>query len=123
MQEIIGQIHSEDMSHLKPFIGCYAVADPDNNGLHPPIYSDHSKSRAKMGMNHPQLAGMLCPIKHIQSYQNEPRKYICNNSKLNSKIKVHAGVWPALSYAGNPPGKDFDPGNIQEGFLQGYLLK
>ncbi|KIK32433.1 hypothetical protein CY34DRAFT_154688, partial [Suillus luteus UH-Slu-Lm8-n1] len=121
MQEIIGQIRSEDASHLKPFIGRYAAADPDDDGLHPPIYSDHSKSRAKMGMNHPQLAGMLCPIKHIQSYQNEPRKV--QAQLQNSEIKVHAGVWPALSYAGNPPGKDFDPDNVQEGFLQGYLLK
>ncbi|KAG2111308.1 uncharacterized protein F5147DRAFT_633526 [Suillus discolor] len=121
MQDIIGQIRSEDASHLKPFIGRYAAADPDNNGLHPPIYSDHSKSRARMGMNHPQLAGMLCPIKHMKSYQEKPRKV--QAQLQNGEIKVHASVWPALAYAGDPPGKDFDPDNVQEGFLQGYLLK
>ncbi|KAG1849025.1 hypothetical protein F4604DRAFT_1973369 [Suillus subluteus] len=39
------------------------------------------------------------------------------------KIKVHAGVRPALAYAGDPPGKDFVPTNVQEGCFQDYLLK
>ncbi|KAG1808896.1 uncharacterized protein BJ212DRAFT_1302796 [Suillus subaureus] len=71
------------------------------------------------------LAGMLCLIKHIQSYQNKPRKVQAQlqNSKIKVHVKVHAGVWLALSYASNPPGKDSNPGNVQGGFLQGYLLK
>jgi len=44
------------VSHLKPFIGRYAAPELDDKGLDPPIFSDDKKSRARMGMNHPQLA-------------------------------------------------------------------
>lgn len=74
MQEIIGQIRSEDASHLKPFIGNYAVAQPGVKGLEPPIFSDNKKSRARMGVNHSQLAGMLCPVKHVNAYHANPKK-------------------------------------------------
>ena len=74
MQEIIGQIHSEDASHLKPFIGNYAVAQPEVKGLEPPIFSENKKSCARMGVNHPQLAGMLCLVKHVNAYHADPKK-------------------------------------------------
>ena len=74
MQEVIGQIRSEDASHLKPFIGRYAAAEPEVKGLDPPIFSDSKKTRARMGVNHPQLAGMLCPIKHAKAYREDPTK-------------------------------------------------
>jgi hypothetical protein len=41
----------------------------------------------------------------------------------NGVIKIHSAVWPAFIYEGSPPGKDFNPDNIQEGFLKGYYLK
>jgi hypothetical protein len=76
MQDVIGQIHSEDTSKLKPYIGCYAALDAENELLKPAIYSNNQKSRAKMGVNHPQLAAMLCPIKHLAAYREDPKKYV-----------------------------------------------
>jgi len=69
MQDVIGQICSEDVSKLKPYIGRYAALDAENDPLKPAIYSDNQKSCAKMGMNHPKLTAMLCPIKHLAAYR------------------------------------------------------
>jgi len=41
----------------------------------------------------------------------------------NGEIEMQAGGWPAFVYAGNPPGEEFDPENVQEGFLKGYYLQ
>ncbi|KAG2117699.1 hypothetical protein BD769DRAFT_1313690, partial [Suillus cothurnatus] len=120
MQAIMGQVCSDDTSHLKNCIAQYAAPDPSDKGLEPPIYADN-KSRALLGVNHPQLTAMLCPIKHAKAYHEDPTKV---QAKLqNGVIKIHSAVWPAFIYEGSPPGKDFDPDNVQEGFLKGYYLK
>ncbi|KAG2112881.1 hypothetical protein DEU56DRAFT_749194 [Suillus clintonianus] len=121
MQEIIGQIRSEDASHLKPFIGNYAAPQPEERGLEPPIFSENKKSRARMGVNHPQLAGMLCPIKHASAYHDDPKNV--QEQLQNGNIKMTAGTWPALAYPGDPPGADFDIEDVQEGLLKGHLIK
>jgi len=72
MQVIIGQVHSEDASHLKPVIGQYAAYDPDDKDLDPPIHANNQRSCAKMGIHHPQLARMLCPVKHLGEYLKDP---------------------------------------------------
>ncbi|KIK35590.1 hypothetical protein CY34DRAFT_95817, partial [Suillus luteus UH-Slu-Lm8-n1] len=41
----------------------------------------------------------------------------------NGVIRIHSAAWPAFIYEGTPPGNDFDPDNVQEGFLKGYYLK
>ncbi|KAG1854509.1 hypothetical protein F4604DRAFT_1527986, partial [Suillus subluteus] len=115
MQVIMGQAHSDNASHLKNCIVQYAAPDPSDKGLEPPIYADN-KSRALLGVNHPQLTGLLCPIKHAKAYHEDPKKY-------NGVIRIHSAAWPAFIYEGTPPGKDFDPDNVQEGFLKGYYLK
>ncbi|KAG1852230.1 hypothetical protein F4604DRAFT_1592124, partial [Suillus subluteus] len=74
-----------------------------------------------LGVNHPQLAGMLYPIKHAKAYHEDPTKV--QAELQNGVIKIHSTVWPAFIYEGSPPGKDFDPDNVQEGFLKGYHLK
>ncbi|KAG2142229.1 uncharacterized protein EDB93DRAFT_1105484 [Suillus bovinus] len=108
MQEIIGQIRSKDTSHLKPFIGNYVVAQPGIKGLEPLIFLENKKSCARMGVNHPHLAGMLCPVKHVKAYHADPKKV---QEKLqNGEIKMVAGI-------------DFDIEDIQEGLLRGHLLK
>ncbi|KAG0696451.1 hypothetical protein DFH29DRAFT_1004526 [Suillus ampliporus] len=121
MQEIIGQIHSEDASHLKPFIGNYAVAQPRVKGLKPPIFSENKKSCARMGVNHSQLAGMLCLVKQVNAYHADPKKV--QEQLQNGEIRMSMGAWPALAYPGDPPGIDFDIEDIQEGFLKGHILK
>jgi len=83
MQVVIGQVRSEDVSHLKPVIGKYAAPDPDDEDLVPPISANSHKSRAKMGLNHPQLARMLCPVKHLAEYSKDPQGYVLSASSLN----------------------------------------
>jgi hypothetical protein len=75
MQAIMGQVRSDDTSHLKNCIVQYAAPDPSDKGLEPPIYADN-KSRVLLGVNHPQLAAMLCPIKHAKAYHEDPTKYV-----------------------------------------------
>lgn len=136
MQVIMGQARSDDASHLKNCVAQYAAPDPSDKGLEPPIYADN-KSRALLGVNHPQLAAMLCPIKHAKAYHEDPKKYVWNlwpfiillatfrvQAELqNGVIRIHSAAWPAFIYEGTPPGKDFDPDNVQEGFSKGYYLK
>ncbi|KAG2130819.1 uncharacterized protein EDB93DRAFT_1263043, partial [Suillus bovinus] len=94
---------------------------PEVKGLEPPIFSENKKSRARMGVNHPQLAGMLCPVKHVNAYHADPKKV--QEQLQNGEIRMNAGAWPALAYPGDPPGVDFDAEDIQEGLLRGHLLK
>jgi hypothetical protein len=70
MQYMISQVWSEDLTYLKKSISHYASYD--SNGLKPAIFPDSKESRAKMGLNHPQLACMLCPVKHLVEYQKLP---------------------------------------------------
>jgi len=72
MQVIIGQVHSEDASHLKPVIGQYTAYIPDDKDLDPPIYANNQQSCVKMGINHLQLTRMLCPVKHLGEYLKDP---------------------------------------------------
>jgi len=68
---MINHIRSEDASRLKSRMSSYAAPHPDKNVVHPPI-SDDSKSRARMGFNHPQLAAMLSPVKYLVDYIKDP---------------------------------------------------
>ncbi|KAG2154068.1 hypothetical protein DEU56DRAFT_726536, partial [Suillus clintonianus] len=120
MQGIMSQVRSDDTSHLKTCIGQYAAPRPTDEGLSPTIFTDN-KSRAKLGVNHPQLAALLCPIKHVKAFHEDPKKV--QAQLQNAVIKMQTAAWPAFAYAGDPPGTDFDPDNVQEGFLQGYYLK
>ncbi|KAG2107476.1 uncharacterized protein F5147DRAFT_774303 [Suillus discolor] len=121
MQDIIGQIRSEDASKLKPYIGRYAALDAVNHPLTPAVYSDNQKSRAMMGVNHPQLATMLCPIKHLAAYRENPKKI--QGELQSGHIKMHAAAWPTFAYEGDSPGEDFNPLDMQNGLFKGYLMK
>ncbi|KAG1742279.1 uncharacterized protein EDB91DRAFT_1051986 [Suillus paluster] len=116
----MSQVQSDDTSHLKTCIGQYAAPRPTDEGLSPTIFTDN-KSCAKLGVNHPQLAALLCPIKHVKAFHEDPKKV--QAQLQNAVIKMQMAAWPAFSYAGDPPGADFDPDNVQEGFLQSYYLK
>ncbi|KAG1908347.1 uncharacterized protein F5891DRAFT_908241, partial [Suillus fuscotomentosus] len=77
-----------------------------------------------MGVNHPQLAGMLCLIKHLAAYRENPKKYVYSIYSLQSgHIKMHAAAWPAFAYEGDSPGENFNPLDMQNGLFKGYLMK
>jgi hypothetical protein len=73
MQVVIGQVRLEDASHLKPVIGQYAAPEPDIKSLESLIFADTQRSHAKMGINHPQLAAMLCPVKYLGESKKDPQ--------------------------------------------------
>ncbi|KAG1721383.1 uncharacterized protein EDB91DRAFT_1064411 [Suillus paluster] len=71
MQNMINHICSEDASRLKSRMGTYAAPHPNKQVVQPVISKD-SKSRSRMGFNHPELAKMLCPVKYLVDYTNDP---------------------------------------------------
>ncbi|KAG1729308.1 uncharacterized protein EDB91DRAFT_1060011 [Suillus paluster] len=121
MQDTIKQIHSEDTSKLKPYIGHYVAVEPDMKELEPSIFSNDKKSHARMGINHPQLTAMLCPIKHLTSYNEDCKKV--QAQLQNGEVKMHAAAWPAFAYKGDSPRENFDPLNMQDNLFKGYLMK
>ena len=70
MQGIINRTRSDDASHLRSFIGSYAAPHPEKKVIDPPIQPRASKDR--LGFNHPELARLLCPIRHLQEMINDP---------------------------------------------------
>ncbi|KAG2033985.1 hypothetical protein BDR03DRAFT_837036, partial [Suillus americanus] len=117
----IRQVCSEDASHLKPVIGQYAAYDPDDKDLDPPICANNQWSRTKMGINHPQLTRMFCPVKHLGEYLKDP---IAECQKLqDGDIKMCTLVWPAMVYSGKIAGENFNPQQVQNGLFEGYLLE
>jgi len=71
MQNMVNHTRSEDASRLKSRMGSYAAPNPDKDLVSPPIRDD-SKSRSKMGFNHPQLGPLLCPAKFLVEYNKDP---------------------------------------------------
>ncbi|KAG2343106.1 hypothetical protein BDR05DRAFT_885037 [Suillus weaverae] len=86
--------------------------------MSPPIGKD-SKSCSKMGFNHLQLGPMLCPAKFLSEFNKD----LAEKRIQARSLKVTASLWPAYLYPGDSPGKDFDPEDIIEGLLRGYLLE
>ncbi|KAG1813489.1 uncharacterized protein BJ212DRAFT_1275323 [Suillus subaureus] len=101
-------------------MGLYAAPFPDKQVVQPVITED-SKSCSRMGFNHPELVKMLCPVKYLVDYLEDPAK---TNKKIQSgSLKVTATLWPTYLYPGDKPGQDFDPDDIIEGLFWGYLLE
>lgn len=120
MQNMVNHTRSEDASRLKSRMGSYAAPNPDKDLVSPPIHDD-SKSRSKMGFNHPQLGPLLCPAKFLVEYNKDPAK---SQKKIQAgSLRVMAALWPAYLYPGDSPGQDFDPDDIIEGLFRGYLLE
>ena len=66
MNKIISATRSNDCTRLCREIGTYAAPDPTVAAVSPPI---HVGSATQLGLNHPVLARMLCPIEAIVEYQ------------------------------------------------------
>ncbi|KAJ8579776.1 hypothetical protein M405DRAFT_710547, partial [Rhizopogon salebrosus TDB-379] len=68
-----------------------------------------------MGINHSQLAAMLCPVKYLGEYKKDPQG---TRQKLpNGDIKMRAAVWPAFVYSGKIAGENFNSKQVQDGLL------
>ncbi|KAG0705116.1 hypothetical protein DFH29DRAFT_997158 [Suillus ampliporus] len=122
MQYLIGQVQSEDAAHLKRRITRYATFN--GKGLEPSVFPESKESCAKIGLNHPQLVCMLCPIKFLSEYQKDPS---VTKAKLEAgTINMDAQAWPTLLYkagATGVAGKAFDLTNVQDGLFDGFLVE
>ncbi|KAF8121259.1 hypothetical protein EV363DRAFT_1568853 [Boletus edulis] len=100
-------------------IGLYAAPLPDKKVVDPPVQPRGPKD--KLRFNHPELARLLCPVRHLLEMLEDP---VGTKKKIESgAIKVTAQKHPAFLYEGNIPGEDFDPNNVAHGFLWGFLLE
>lgn len=70
MGKAMRKVRSDDASQLKRVIALYAPPHPDKKGLEPPLGSE--ESRGRMGFNHPELARLLCPVKRLASFLEDP---------------------------------------------------
>ncbi|KAI6017456.1 hypothetical protein EDC04DRAFT_2576794, partial [Pisolithus marmoratus] len=112
---------SDDASHLKKVIGMYATPYPDKKSLEPPLGSNESRSR--MGFNHPELARLLCPVKHLSSFLDNPTESVEMRKQLqDGHVTAVSANWPAFLYCGDIPGEDFNPVRFDKGFLRGFVL-
>ncbi|KAJ8581419.1 hypothetical protein M405DRAFT_751816, partial [Rhizopogon salebrosus TDB-379] len=106
---------------LKPSIGQYVALEPDIKSLEPPIFADTQRFRAMMGINHLQLAAILCLVKYLGEYKKDPPRV---STKLqNGNIKMRAAVWSAFVYSGKIAEENFNPKHVQDGLLDGYLVE
>jgi len=70
MTTVMSGTRSDDATRLKSHIRHYAAPHPSVSGISPPIIA--GTSRAHLGVNHPVLAGFLCPITAVQSFMDDP---------------------------------------------------
>jgi hypothetical protein len=133
-------VHSEDASpsQASHWTVCANVApEPDIKSLEPHIFADTQRFRAMMGINHLQLAAILCLVKYLGEYKKDPPRVstifrklgfvlisIRTRQKLqNGNIKMRAAVWSAFVYSGKIAKESFNPKHVQDGLLDGYLVE
>ncbi|KAI6095120.1 hypothetical protein EDD16DRAFT_1708410 [Pisolithus croceorrhizus] len=105
MGKVMRQVWLDDASHLKKVIGLYAMLYPGKKGLEPPLGSNESHSR--MGFNHPELMRLLCPVKHLTLFLDNPTEMW---KKLqDGHVTAISTNWPAFLYCGDIPGEAFNP--------------
>ncbi|KAI5984379.1 hypothetical protein EDC04DRAFT_2591064 [Pisolithus marmoratus] len=110
------RVWSDHASHLKKVIGMYTTPYPDKKSSEPPLGSNESHSR--MGFNHPELACLLCPVKHLSSFLDNPTE----SQLQDGRVTAVSTNWPAFLYCGDIPGEDFNPVRFDKGFLHGFVL-
>ncbi|KAI6037925.1 hypothetical protein EDC04DRAFT_2570572 [Pisolithus marmoratus] len=76
-----------------------------------------------MGFNHPELAHLLCPVKHLSSFLDNPTESVEMRKQLQDGCVTTVSTnWPAFLYCGDIPGEDFNPVQFDKGFLCGFVL-
>ncbi|KAI6032143.1 hypothetical protein BKA83DRAFT_16441 [Pisolithus microcarpus] len=113
MQQTISWTKSDDASHLKAMISSYVAPHPDKKSVDPPLNVKGSKDR--LGFNHPELACLLCPVRNLQEFLEDPAEV--KKQLQNGGILVTAQKWPAFLYSGDIAGKNYNPEKSNEGFL------
>ncbi|KAF8119243.1 hypothetical protein EV363DRAFT_1245514 [Boletus edulis] len=113
----INEARSNDAGKLRDKIASYATLDPSVAVISPAIPS--GSSRSQLGVNHPVLAGYLCPIDSVKAFQDNPEG---TRKKLeNGKIKMSANNLPAFLWEEN--GRKFNEDSLLEGFFCGFYIE
>ncbi|KAG9312315.1 hypothetical protein JVU11DRAFT_7629 [Chiua virens] len=111
-------LRANDTARLRDKIAGYLPRDPAKDAVIPPIYAS-SKSRSQMGLNHPLLARMLCPILSLKDFLAEPER---TRQRLESgDIEMCGDEYPSFLWANN--GDHFDVANIHDGLFGGFFLE
>ncbi|KAG1789935.1 uncharacterized protein HD556DRAFT_1446512 [Suillus plorans] len=121
MESVISGTCSDDSTRLKIPICDYVAPNPAEKAVVPPLHDGSSGRRTHLGVNHPVLARFLCPIGEIENFNEDPTSTI---ERLQSgKIRMEADAFPAFLWNGDLPGGNYDPDNMMDGFLDGFVLK
>ena len=80
MNDIIDLARSNDCTRLWWDIGHYVAPDPSVTAVTPPI--NGSLSPTQLGLNHPVLACLLCPIEAVDEYDDDPTEYALHHLLL-----------------------------------------
>ncbi|KAG1789599.1 uncharacterized protein HD556DRAFT_1446826 [Suillus plorans] len=120
MESAISGTRSDDSTRLKIPICDYVAPNPAVKAVVPPLH-DGSGRRTHLGMNHPVLARFLCPIGEIESFNEDPTTTI--ERLQGGKIRMEADTLPAFLWNGDLPGVNYDPDNMMDGFLDGFVLE
>ena len=81
MNDIIGSARSNDCTRLQRDIGHYVAPDPSVTAVTPPI--NGSSSPTQLGLNHPVLACLLCPIDAVDKYDDDLMEYALHHLLLH----------------------------------------
>ncbi|KAF8550588.1 hypothetical protein OG21DRAFT_1487667 [Imleria badia] len=113
----MNEARSNDITGLREKIIGYATPNPRVAPLSPPI--PPGSSRSQMGLNHPVLAGYLCPVEYVKAFDRNPEG---TRKKLeDGKIKMSSTNFPALLW--EDCGRKFNEINMLEGFFQGFYME
>ncbi|KAL4081268.1 hypothetical protein V8B97DRAFT_1913355 [Scleroderma yunnanense] len=92
MGKVMQRVQSDDTSQLKKVIASYVTPYLDKKGLNPPLAPN--KCCRWTGFNHPELACLLCPVKHLPLFLDDPKEM---QKKLQDEcVTATAANWPVL---------------------------
>lgn len=70
MNSAIRATRSSDATRLKAQIGVYVALDPIKFSINPPINNGFT-DKSHMGLKHPFLARMLCPVDYLKQFDED----------------------------------------------------
>ncbi|KAF9228984.1 hypothetical protein BS17DRAFT_690623 [Gyrodon lividus] len=120
MNKAVRSTREDDSAYLKDKIGHYVSLNPAAAALSYPIHTEGG-STSHMGLNHPVLARLLCPITVLADFQTDPEE--TRQQLISGKIKMFHTEYPTFLWEGDPPANDFKEDNIHQGLFKGYLLE
>lgn len=70
INKAINEARSSDAGKLRDRLSAYVTPNPSVASLNPPI--PPGTSRSQLGLNHPVLAGYMCPVRSVAAFIKDP---------------------------------------------------